>query len=196
MLKKIIFKILFFTFVLISIAQSAEGEGMPQLNPEYWLSQIFWLIVTFGGMFIILSKIILPKIRGNLESRKSQILENIELAEKQRTESEIKTEEYKKIILNSRNEAKNYFNDVRKKILEDITKKRDALENEINDEIKSVEKEINDLRNNSQEKIHKIAIETSTDIVKQLISADVNNSSISAIVEDLSKKDKDKYHGV
>ena len=196
MLKKIIFKILFFTFVLSSIAQSAEGEGMPQLNPEYWLSQIFWLILTFGGMFVILSKIILPKIRGNLESRKSQILENIELAEKQRTESEIKTEEYKKIILNSRNEAKNYFNDVRKKILEDITKKRDALENEINDEIKSVEKEINDLRNNSQEKIRKIAIETSTDIVKQLISADVNNSSISAIVEDLSKKDKDKYHGV
>ena len=196
MLKKIIFKILFFTFVLSSIAQSAEGEGMPQLNPEYWLSQIFWLIVTFGGMFIILSKIILPKIRGNLESRKSQILENIELAEKQRTESEIKTEEYKKIILNSRNEAKNYFNDVRKKILEDITKKRDALENEINDEIKSAEKEINDLRNNSQEEIRKIAIETSTDIVKQLISADVNNSSISAIVEDLSKKDKDKYHGV
>ena len=147
-------------------------------------------------MFLILSKIILPKIRGNLESRKSQILENIELAEKQRTESEIKTEEYKKIILNSRNEAKNYFNDVRKKVLEDIIKKRDALENEINDEIKSVEKEINDLRNNSQEKIRKIAIETSTDIVKQLISADVNNSSISAIVEDLSKKDKDKYHGV
>ena len=196
MLKKIIFKILFFTFVLSSIAQSAEGEGMPQLNPEYWLSQIFWLIVTFGGMFIILSKIILPKIRGNLESRKSQILENIELAEKQRTESEIKIEEYKKIILNSKNEAKNYFNDVRKKVLEDIIKKRDALENEINDEIKSAEKEINDLRNNSQEKIRKIAIETSTDIVKQLISADVNNSSISAIVEDLSKKDKDKYHGV
>ena len=196
MLKKIIFKILFFTFVLSSIAQSAEGEGMPQLNPEYWLSQIFWLIVTFGGMFIILSKIILPKISGNLESRKSQILENIELAEKQRTESEIKTEEYKKIILNSRNEAKNHFNDVRKKVLEDIIKKRNALENEINDEIKSAEKEINDLRNNSQEKIRKIAIETSTDIVKQLISADVNNSSISAIVEDLSKKDKDKYHGV
>jgi len=196
MLKKIIFKILFFTFVLSSIAQSAEGEGMPQLNPEYWLSQIFWLILTFGGMFVILSKIILPKIRGNLESRKSQILENIELAEKQRTESEIKIEEYKKIILNSKNEAKNYFNDIRKKVLEDIIKKRDALENEINDEIKSAEKEINDLRNNSQEKIHKIAIETSTDIVKQLISADVNNSSISAIVEDLSKKDKDKYHGV
>jgi len=196
MLINLFFQSLFFIFVFGSIAQSAESGGMPQLNPEYWLSQIFWLILAFGGMFIILSKIILPKISGNLESRKSQILENIELAEKQREESDIKVGEYKKIILNSNNEAKNYFNNVRKKVLEDITKKRDSLESEINEEIKSAEKEINDLKNSSREKIHKIAIETSSDIVKQLISADLNNSSISAIVEDLSKKNKDKYHGI
>ena len=195
MLKKLFFQSLFFIFVLGSIAQSAESGGMPQLNPEYWLSQIFWLILAFGGMFIILSKITLPKISENLESRKSQILENIELAEKQREESENKVEEYEKIILNSKNEAKNYYNDARKKVLKDIIEKREHLENKINEEIKFVEKEINDLKNNSREKVHKIAIETSSDIVKQLISADLNNSSISAIVEDLSKKNKDKYHG-
>ena len=196
MLKKLFFQSLFFIFVLASIAQSAESGGMPQLNPEYWLSQIFWLILAFGGMFIILSKIILPKISGNLESRKSQILENIELAEKQREESEIKVGEYEKIILNSKNEAKNYFNDARKKVLKDINGKKEHLESKINEEIKSAEKEINDLKNNSREKIHKIAIETSSGIVNHLISADLNNSSISAIVEDLSKKNKDKYHGV
>jgi len=196
MLKKLFFQSLFFIFVLASIAQSAESGGMPQLNPEYWLSQIFWLILAFGGMFIILSKIILPKISGNLESRKSQILENIELAEKQREESEIKVGEYEKIILNSKNEAKNYFNDARKKVLKDINEKREHLESKINEEIKSAEKEINDLKNNSREKIHKIAIETSSGIVNHLISADLNNSSISAIVEDLSKKNKDKYHGI
>ncbi len=194
MLKKLFFQSLFFIFVLASIAQSDESGGMPQLNPEYWLSQIFWLILAFGGMFIILSKIILPKISGNLESRKSQILENIELAEKQREESEIKVGEYEKIILNSKNEAKNYFNDARKKVLKDINEKREHLESKINEEIKSAEKEINDLKNNSREKIHKIAIETSSNIVNQLISADLNNSSISAIVEDLSKRKKSEYY--
>ena len=147
-------------------------------------------------MFLILSKIILPKISGNLESRKSQILENIEAAEKQRTESENKLKEFEKFILNTNNEAKNYYNEARKKVIEDIDKKREILENEINEEIKSAEKEISDLRNNSKEKIHKIAIETSSDLVKQLIDAEINNSSISAIVEDLSKKNKDKYYGI
>ena len=196
MLKKIFFQSVTLAFLFNSITNGAESGGMPQLNPEFWVSQIFWLIISFGIMFIILSKMILPKISKNLESRKSQILENIEIAEKQRKESENKVKEFEKIILNSKNEAKNYFNEVRKKILEDINQKKETLEKEINEEIKSTEKEINDLRNNSKEKIHKIAIETSSDLIKQLIDVEVNNSSISAIVEDLSKKNKDKYNGI
>ena len=196
MIKRIFFKSLFVIFVLKSMAQSAETGGMPQLNPEYWVSQIFWLIISFGTMFIILSKIVLPKISGNLEARKSQIMENIEIAERQREESEVKIKEYEKIILNSKNGAKNYFNDARKKVIENINLKKETLENQINEEIKSAEKEINDLKNSSKEKIHKIAIETSSDIVKQLINVDVNSSSISAIVEELSKKNKDKYYGI
>ncbi len=196
MYKIIFFKSLALVFLFSTLSQSAETGGMPQLDPEFWISQIFWLVVSFGAMFLILSKIILPKISGNLESRKSQILENIEAAEKQRTESENKLKEFEKFILNTNNEAKNYYNEARKKVIEDIDKKREILENEINEEIKSAEKEISDLRNNSKEKIHKIAIETSSDLVKQLIDAEINNSSISAIVEDLSKKNKDKYYGI
>ena len=180
--------ILFVYFLFFSYVESAESGGMPQLNPEFWFSQIFWLIITFGIMFVLLSKLILPKISENLEIRKAQILENIEAAEKQREESDKKLEEYEKLIANSKNEAKNYFNKAREKILKDVDKKRENLEKEINEEINNVEKEILDLKNKSPEKIRKIAVETSADLVKQLIGAEVNNSSISAIVEDVSRK--------
>jgi len=196
MLKKVIFKNLLIYFVLLKNAQSAESEGMPQLNPEFWISQIFWLILTFGILYIVLSKLILPKISDNLETRKSKILENIEAAEKQREESENKIKEFDKIILDSSNKAKNYYNDVRKKILEDINKKREALENEINEEIRIAENEILELKSTAPNKINKIAIETSADLIKKLIGIEVNNSSISAIVEDLSKKNRDKYYGI
>ena len=93
-----------------------------------------------------------------------------------------------------RNEAKNYFNDARKKIQQDINKKREKLENEIDEEINKTEKEIIDLKNKAPEKINKIAIETSDDLINQLIGIKINNSSISAIVQDLSKKNKDKYY--
>ncbi len=196
MLIKTIIHIVIFSFVLINIAQSAESGGMPQLDPEFWVSQIVWLLITFGSLYLVMSKIVLPKISNNLEARKSQILENIEIAEKQRKESEKKVKEFEKIIFDGKNEAKNYFNEARQKVLEDITKKRISLENDINNEISAAEDEINKLKKSSDDKINKIAVETSSDIIKKLIGEEVNNSSISAIVEDLSKKNKEIKHGV
>jgi len=194
MIKKIFFQSIFFNFFFIKEVFAAESGGMPQLNPEYWISQIFWLTLTFGTLYIILSKIILPKISENLELRKSQIQENIEAAEKQRESSEVKLKEYDEIISKSKLEAKNIFKDARNKVLKDIGSKRETLEKQIDEEIEKAEKEIEALKKSAPEKINKIAIETSSELVKKLIGAEVNNSSISAIVDDLSKKNKDKYY--
>jgi|TARA_B100001996_G_scaffold212333_1_gene162991 F-type H+-transporting ATPase subunit b len=193
MAKKITFHLVVFSFLYYEKA-FASDEGMPQLNPEFWISQIFWLILVFGSLYVLLAKLILPKISDNLESRKSKIAENIEDAEKKREESDQKLKDYEKVIANSKVEAKNIFNQARDKILRDINKKKESMEKEINEEIKKAEKEILDLKKKSPEKINKIAIETSADIVKQIIGSEVNSSNISAIVEDISKKSKDKYY--
>ena len=190
MLKKIIFKTLVVYFLLVNFIQAAESGGMPQLDPEFWFSQIFWLVITFGILFLVLSKLILPKISDNLETRKSQVLDNLELAEKQRNESEAKLKEFDNIILKSKIEAKNLFNESRKKLLEDINNKRNKLEEEIDKEVKTIEAEIEELKKKSPEKINKIAIETSSDLINQLIGASVNNRSITAIVTDVSNKNK------
>jgi len=180
---------------LVLEAFAAESGGMPQLNPEFWISQIFWLTLTFGILYIILSKFILPKISDNLESRKSQILENIEAAEKQRENSEEKLKEYEEIISKSKLEAKNIFNLAREKTLKDIGSKKEVLDKQIDDEIGKAENEIKELQNSAAEKINKIAIDTSSELIQKLIGAEVNNSSISAIVDDLSKRSGDKYYG-
>jgi len=195
MLRKIIFFSLLFSTFISQVSKSAESGGMPQLNPEFWISQIFWLVLSFGILFLVLSKFILPKIRNNIELRKSQILENIEAAEKQKIEAENKLKNYEELITKSKNEAKNYFNEARKKIIEDIDKKKQSLEKEINIEISGTEDEVRELVKKAPEKIQKIAIETSSDIVRQLIGEEVNNSSMSAIVDDLSKKNRGKYYG-
>tara|TARA_Y100000591_G_C21754147_1_gene656466 strand:- start:618 stop:1196 length:579 start_codon:yes stop_codon:yes gene_type:complete len=190
MLKKVIFKTLIVYCLLTNFIQAAESGGMPQLDPEFWFSQIFWLVITFSILFLLLSKLILPKISDNLETRKSQILDNLELAEKQRKNSETKLKEFDNIILKSKIDAKNLFNASRKKLLEDINKKREILEEEIDREIKEVETEIEELKKKAPEKINKIAVETSSDLVNQLIGSKVNNSSITAIVTDISGKNK------
>ena len=194
MIKKIFFQSIFLNFFFIEVF-AAESEGMPQLNPEFWISQIFWLSLTFGILYIVLSKLILPKISANLELRKSQIQENIEAAERLRENSEIKLKEYDSIILESNSKAKNIFKDAREKVLKDINFKKETLDKQINEEIQKAEKEIEILHTGAKDKINKIAIETSSQLLKKLIGADINHSSISAIVNDLSKKNGDKYYG-
>ena len=195
MIKKIFFQSIFFNFFFVKEVFAAESGGMPQLNPEFWISQIFWLTLTFGTMYIVLSKIILPKISNNLESRKSQILENIEAAEKQREDSEAKLKEYDDIVLKSKSEAKNMFNQTREKALKDIIAKKEVLDQQIDDEINKAEKEIEVLRVSAPDKINKIAIETSSELLEKLLGSGVNSSSISAIVDDLSRRNEDKYYG-
>ena len=76
----------------------------------------------------------------------------------------------------------------------DLPSKKSALD-ELNKEIQKAEIEIQEFKNKAPEKINKIAMETSGDLLKQLIGAEVNNSSISAIVDDLSRKKMGKYYG-
>ena len=195
MIKKIFFQFIFLNFFFIKEVFAAESGGMPQLNPEFWVSQIFWLILTFGILYVVLSKLLLPKISANLELRKSQIQENIEAAEKQRESSEAKLKEYDDIVIKSKLEAKNVFKNVREKVLKDINSKKETLDKQIDIEIKKVEQEIVALKKSAPEKINKIAIDTSSELVKKLIGDEVNNSSISAIVDDLSKRNGNKYYG-
>ena len=161
MIKKIFFQFIFFNVFFFKEVFATESGGMPQLNTEFWISQIFWLIITFGVLYVVLSKLLLPKISSNLESRKSQIQDNIEAAEKQRESSEAKLKEFDEILLKSKLEAKNIYKEARE---------------------------------NAHKKINKIAIETTAELLKKLIGAEVNNSSISAIVEDLSKRNESKYY--
>ena len=195
MIKKIFFQSIFFSFLFFKEAFAAESVGMPQLNPEFWVSQIFWLTITFGILYVVLSKLILPKISANLEIRKSQIVENIEAAEKKREQSELNIEEYKKIVQNSKNEAKNYFKQAREKVLKDINVKKETLDKELDEEVDKAESEIKNFRDNAPEKIKRIAIETSADLLQELIGTETNSSSISAIVDDLSRKKMNEYYG-
>ena len=75
-------------------------------------------------------------------------------------------------------------------MINDISKKKEILDKELNQEILEAEKEIIELKKKSPTKIYQIAVDTSSDILKQIIGVEVNKSNIGAMVEDLLKKGK------
>jgi len=181
----------FFT-LLSGECLGAEG-GMPQLNPDYWVSQIFWVILIFGILYVILWRTILPKINENLENRKSQILTDLDNAQKFEDQSKEKLSDYNKILNQAKQEAKKILDATKTKVNRDIENKKNQFNLEIKKEIEKAEKEIKTLKLSSIENINKIAIETSSEIVRKIMSTEVNASSVSAIVEDISKREITKY---
>tara|TARA_B100001123_G_scaffold166924_1_gene192230 strand:+ start:294 stop:839 length:546 start_codon:yes stop_codon:yes gene_type:complete len=166
--------------------------GMPQLNPEFWVAQVFWLIIIFSSLYLIVWKIFLPKITYGIENRKSKIVNDLNEAQNLKESAEKKLSEYNKIIENSKAEAKKIVDDARKKLDKDIENKKKKFSEEIEKDLEAVEKEIKDLRKSSVENINKIASEVSIDIIKQLIGTEINKSNVSAIVDGIARKKIEK----
>ena len=142
------------------------------IDSTFWVAVSF--VIFFGGLIYLK---VPQKINTILNKLISDIKNEIDESEKLRSE------------------AKNIFKDAREKVIKNINSKKEILDKQIDDEIKKAEVEIDTLRQSAPEKINKIAVVTSTEILKKLIGAEVNNSSISAIVDDLVKKNGDKYYG-
>ena len=170
----------------------AEG-GMPQLNPEFWASQIFWLILIFSSLYIIMWKIFLPKITDSIENRKSRVIGDLNETRKLKENAEKKLDEYNKIIEDTKKEAKRIIEYNKKKLENDIKNKKQKFSEEIEKELVSAEKEIENLKKSSISNINKIAVEVSSEVIRQIVGAKMNTSKVSAIVEDISKRKMEKY---
>jgi len=183
------------SIALVVYTNQAFGSeaGMPQLNPKFWIAQIFWLIIIFSLLYLTIWKIFLPKITYSIENRKSRIVNDLNEAQKLKENAEKKLFEYNKIIENSKKEAKKIIEESRKKLDKDIEIKKQKINSEIEKEIITAEKEIKNLKKSSILNINKIASETSAELIKQIIDTEINRSNVAAIVNDIVKKEMDKH---
>ena len=181
--------------VLIFYVNQAFGSetGMPQLDPEFWTAQIFWLILIFSSLYFIIWKIFLPKITYSIENRKSRVVNDLNEAQKLKDNAEKKLRGYNEIIEKSKKEAKKIIDDSRKKLDRDIENKKQKFNDEIEKELATTEKEIKYLKKTSTSNVANIAAETSAEIIRQIINTEVNKSNVSAIVNEITKKEIEKH---
>jgi len=180
------------TSTIITDLFAAEA-GMPQLDPTYWASQAFWLILIFSILYISVAKFYLPKIKKNLDDRENKIKEDLDEANNLKVLSEKKLKEYDAIFENSKKEVSKILLDSKKKLDKDIQDKKSKMEKEIEIEISKAQKEILDLKKDSIESIGAISEEIASSIIESMSGDKLNESSIKAAVEDVAKKNIGKY---
>ena len=184
---------LIISFVTIDINVYSAEAGMPQLDPTYWASQAFWLVLIFSILYISISKFYLPKIKDNLDNRENKIKEDLENANKFKEQSEVKAREYDVILENAKKEVTKIHFESKSILDKDLQSKKEVMEKEIEKEIFKTQKEILELKKNSISSIQSISENIVSNIIENISGDKLNESSIKAMVEDLSKKNINKY---
>ena len=184
---------LLIAYVAMSKDLYAAEAGMPQLDPTYWASQAFWLILVFSILYISISKFYLPKIKNNLDNRETKIKEDLENANKFKEQSESKAKEYDFILENAKKEVLKIHFDSKNLLDKDIQSKKELMEKEIDKEILKAQKEISELKKNSISSIQIISGSIVSNIIENISGDKLNESSIKATVEDVSKKNMNKF---
>ena len=183
---------LIISFVTIDINVYSAEAGMPQLDPTYWASQAFWLVLIFSILYISISKFYLPKIKDNLDNRENKIKEDLENANKFKEQSEAKVREYQIILENAKKEVSKIHFESKNILDKEIQSKKEVMDKEIEKEILNAQKEIKELKKNSISSIQKISENIAANIIENISGDKLNESSIKAAVEDVSKKNISK----
>ncbi|NDC60010.1 MAG: F0F1 ATP synthase subunit B', partial [Alphaproteobacteria bacterium] len=94
-------------------AEAAAAPGLPQLDPSYFPSQVFWLAVFFVLLYFLLSQALLPKLAGVIETRANTIRSNVDAAAAANAEAQAALAAYEKALATARADARKLAEGVR-----------------------------------------------------------------------------------
>ncbi len=164
-------------------AHAAEAAGMPQLDFSTFPNQIFWLIVTIVAIYLILTKIALPRIASVLAERKGTITNDIAAAEELKLKAVEAEKAYQKALAEARAEAQKIAAEARDEIKAELDKATDKADAEIAARGEESAARIAEIRDSALASVEVVARDAAAEIVGSLgrpVDGDAIATSVSA----------------
>jgi F-type H+-transporting ATPase subunit b len=161
--------------------------AFPPFNATTFASQLVWLAITFAFLFIVMSKVALPRVGGIIENRQRKISGDLAEAEKLKQESDEAIAGYEKALADARARAQGIANETRDRQAADTEAKRKTLEDKLNVKLAAAEKTIAANKQTAMANVQGIAIDTAKAIVAQLIGTAPSDQAAEAAVRDALK---------
>jgi len=152
--------------------------GLPQMNSETFPSQIFWLVVTFGLLFLVLWRITLPMIEGVIADRRNRIEGDLGTAEKLRQQASAALAGYEAALSGARSRAHQVLDANRKAIATELDQLKSRAEHEAQAAMKQAEDRVAAERARALGSLRPAAAEAAAAIVERLIGARVTPDEV------------------
>lgn len=158
-----------------------DSGVFPPFDPATFPSQLLWLAITFGALYLLMSKLALPRIGGILENRKTLIDTDLAAADADRQKTDAAIAAYEKALAEAKSKAQGIANQTREAIQADLSAKRSAAEADLSARVSAAEASIAKTKAEALTHVDEIAAETAQAVVGQLIG-DVPPASVRAAV--------------
>lgn len=169
-----------------SVALAAEGgekKGLPQLRFEDFPPQIFWLVITFTLLLVLLSTLVLPKLKGTIEGRQAKIEGDLALAAGLKDQAQAAIKAYETALAEARNRANAIAAEARAKIDAAIAQRKAELEARLAEEAKAAEARIRATKEAAMAEVRGIAVETTRAIVAKVAGISADESAAGSAVD-------------
>ncbi len=155
---------------LAGVCVDAHGSaiGMPQLCGEWFTNQMFWLVVALVAIFLILSKIALPRIAAVLSERQGTITNDLALAEELKAKAEAAEATYEQKLAEARAEAQKIVTQAKAEIQAELDGEIRKADERINAKLAESEARIAEIRDGALEAIGIVSKDAAGEIVGAL----------------------------
>lgn len=171
-------------------AEHASQGGLPQFEPTWFASQVFWLAVSFAVLYMIFSKKTLPEISGVIENRKNHIRSDLETAEQLTAQADAVNDAYHQGLEKAQYEASKAVQDVENDMKVKSAKAFDKFRSRSESEVKGAEDRIRASKIAAMDEMNSIAAEAASQAVEKIIGKNADVNQVRAIVEDMNGKAK------
>ena len=164
------------------VATEEHATVFPPFDPSTFASQLLWLAITFGALYLIISRAAVPRIGSILEQRRTRIEGDLREADRLRVETERAAAEYEQALAEARQRAHAIAEETRQSIRTDIEGKRAAVEADLSRKVAEAEASIQASKTEALKSVDGIAADTAAELVKLITGEGSSPADIKAAV--------------
>ena len=170
--------------------EQAHGDGggtFPPFDPSTFASQLLWLAITFGIFYLLMSRVVIPRLAGILETRRDRISRDLDESERLKTEADAAHAAYEQELAEARRNAHAIGQEATDKAKAEAASAREAVEADLAGKMAEAEARISAIRDKAMGEVGEIATDTTETIIAELIGAKTTKAEIAKAVSAASK---------
>jgi F-type H+-transporting ATPase subunit b len=170
------------------ISSSEHGRGFPPFDAHTFASQLFWLALAFIALYLLMSRIALPRIGSILEARRQRVEDDLAEAQRFKDASDAAIAAHEKALAEARGRAQALANETRAKAAAAAEARRKEVDAKLNAHIAEAEKTIAGTRSAAMGNVRSIASEAAGAIVERLTGVAPTSEEVAEAVSNVLKR--------